>query len=74
VSDPEKSTANIHAKPPVDVCSKGSDMVDTCQENKILLYSFSFAVLVVSNFQGIQGGGTNVTTIDHSDIRGLGTA
>jgi hypothetical protein len=32
------------------------------------------AVLVVVIFQGTQRGGTNMATVDHSDIRGLGTA
>ena len=49
-------------------------MVDTCQEDITLLSNFIPAVLVVGKFQGIQRGGTNVTTIDHSDIRGLVTA
>jgi len=49
-------------------------MVDTCQENKSLLPNFLPAVLVVDEFQGIQRGGTDMTTIDHSDIRGLDTA
>ena len=51
-----------------------TDMVDTCQENRTLLPNFLPAVLVVDKFQGTQRGGTDVTTIDHSDIRGLGTA
>jgi len=32
------------------------------------------AVLVRVIFQDIQRGGTGVTTVDHSDIRGLATA
>jgi len=49
-------------------------MVDTCQEDKAILSNFLPAILVVDKFQGIQRGGTDVATIDHSDIRGLDTA
>ena len=52
----------------------GTDMVDTRQEGKVLSSNFIPAVLVVDKFQGTQRGGTVVTTIDHSDIRGLDTA
>ena len=52
----------------------GTDMVDTCQEGKVLSSNFIPAVLVVDKFQGTQRVGTVVTTIDHSDIRGLDTA
>ena len=41
---------------------------------KLSCSTFLPAVLVVDKFQGIQRGGTDVTTIDHSDIRGLVTA
>ena len=51
-----------------------TDMVDSCQEKKNILSNCFPAVLVVDRFQGTQGGGTYVTTIDHSDIRGLVTA
>ena len=51
-----------------------TDMVDTCQAGKVLSSNFIPAVLVVDKFQGTQRGGTDVTTIDHSDIRGLDTA
>jgi len=51
-----------------------TDMVVTCQVSKSLQPNFLPAVLVVDKFQGIQRGGTDVATIDHSDIRGLDTA
>ncbi len=52
----------------------GTDMVDTCQEKKASPANCFSAVLVVVKFQGTQRGGTGMTTVDHSDIRGLGTA
>jgi hypothetical protein len=50
------------------------DMVDSCQEKKELPANCFSAVLVRVIFQGTQRGGTGVTTVDHSDIRGLDTA
>jgi len=49
-------------------------MVDSCQERKELPANCFSAVLVRVMFQGTQRGGTGVATVDHSDIRGLGTA
>jgi len=49
-------------------------MVDSCQEENTFLPNCFSAVLVVDRFQGIQRGGTYVTTVDHTDIRGLVTA
>jgi len=51
-----------------------TDMVDSCQEEKSFLSNCFPAVLVVDRIQGTQRGGTYVTTVDHSDIRGLVTA
>jgi hypothetical protein len=51
-----------------------TDMVDSCQEKKELPANCFSAVLVKVLFQGTQRGGTSVATVDHSDIRGLGTA
>jgi hypothetical protein len=51
-----------------------TDMVDSCQEKKGLPANCFSAVLVKVLFQGTQRGGTSGTTVDHSDIRGLGTA
>jgi hypothetical protein len=52
----------------------GTDMVDSCQEIKSIPANWFSAVLVLIMFQGTQRGGTNDATVDHSDIRGLGTA
>ena len=49
-------------------------MVDSCQEKKALPANCFSVVLVVGIFQGTQRGGTGMATVDHSDIRGLGTA
>ena len=59
---------------PVKNYRSNTDMVDSCQEKKSLPSNCFPAVLVVDRFQGTQGGGTCVTTVDHSDIRGLVTA
>ena len=59
--------------PPSDIAID-TDMVDTCQEKKASPANCFSAVLVVVKFQGTQRGGTGMTTVDHSDIRGLGTA
>jgi acyl-coenzyme A thioesterase PaaI-like protein len=50
-----------------------TDMVDSCQEEKNLPSHCFPAVLVVDFFQGTQRGGTDVATVDHTDIRGLVT-
>ena len=49
-------------------------MVDSCQEKKEHPANCFPAVLVRGIFQGTHRGGTGVATVDHSDIRGLGTA
>ena len=52
----------------------GTDMVDSCQEKKSFPATLFRVVVVVANFQDTQRGGTHLTTVDHSDIRGLATA
>jgi len=49
-------------------------MVDSCQEKIELPANYFSVVLAWVIFQGNQRGGTCVATVDHSDIRGLGTA
>jgi hypothetical protein len=47
----------------------------TLVKSKYLFHpTFYQAVLFAGKFHGIQRGGTDGATIDHSDIRGLGTA
>jgi hypothetical protein len=49
-------------------------MVDSCQEKKEVPANCFSVVFVWIIFQGTQRGGTSFTTVDHSDMRGLGTA
>ncbi|MCK4690408.1 MAG: hypothetical protein KAT20_01260, partial [Desulfuromonadales bacterium] len=44
------------------------------KRNKLSLPNWFSAVIFNIIFQDIQRGGTYVATVDHSDIRGLGTA
>ncbi len=49
-------------------------MVDSCQEEKAIPANCFSVVLVIVIFQGTQRGGTDLATVDHSNIRGLVTA
>jgi hypothetical protein len=52
-------------------------MIDTCQQEKSYPPSFAFLICGKYNsymIQIINRGGIIETTVDHSDIRGLGTA
>jgi hypothetical protein len=49
-------------------------MVDTCQEKTDLRPLFFIKVVIVCAFQPFGGGGIKLTTVNHSDIRGLVTA
>jgi hypothetical protein len=49
-------------------------MVDSVEKKTELPANCFSVVLVWVIFQGTQRGGTGVATVDHTDIRGLGTA